>query len=44
MLGHSIKDHSYALFMGISMGSRYKNNIIADRNKKIVDFFSRPIA
>jgi len=43
-VAQSVKDLSFALFMGASLDTKYKNVIIADRNKKIVEFFSRPIA
>ena len=43
-MAQSVKDLSFALFMGASLDTKYKNVIIADRNKKIVEFFSRPIA
>ena len=32
------------MFMGSTLDAKYKNIIIADRNKKIVEFFSRPIS
>ena len=40
----TIKDLSYALFMGASLDAKYKNVIVAERNKKVCEFFSRPIA
>lgn len=44
MKKQSIKDLSYALFMGATLDAKYKNIIIAERNKKICEFFSQPIA
>lgn len=40
-----IRDLSFAMFMGIPLEDpQYKNYTVADRNKKIVEFFSKPIA
>ena len=43
-VSQSIKDLSFALFMGASLDPKYRNVMVAQRNKKIVEFFSRPIA
>ena len=40
----SVKDLSFALFMGSGLDAKYRNIFIQDRNRKIVEFFSRPIA
>ena len=39
-----LKDMSFVLFMGASLDAKYKNIVIAERNKKIVEFFSKPIS
>jgi len=43
-ISQSIKDLSFAMFMGSVLDAKYKNIIIADRNSKIIEFFSRPIS
>ena len=43
-ISQSIKDLSFALFMGSVLDAKYKNIIIAERNSKIMEFFSRPIS
>ena len=43
-ISQSIKDLSFALFMGATLDAKYKNIFIAGRNRKIVEFFSRPIS
>ena len=40
----SVKDLSFALFMGSTLDAKYKNIFIAGRNRQIVEFFSRPIS
>ena len=40
----SWKDLSYALFMGASLDSKYENTFLANRNREIMKFFSKPIA
>lgn len=44
LLSYSIKDLSFALFMGSPLDAKYKNIHVANRNRKIIEFFSRPIA
>ena len=39
-----MKDLSFALFMGASLNPKYRNLFIAERNKKVVEFFSKPIS
>ena len=39
-----LKNLSYALFMGASLESKYINSVIALRNKKIVELFSKAIS
>ena len=39
-----MKDLSFALFMGASLNPKYRNLFIADRNRKIVEFFAKPIS
>ena len=43
-ISQTIKDLSFAMFMGAKLEAQYKNIIIADRNRKIIEFFSRPVA
>ena len=39
-----IKELSLALFMGASLHEKFVNKVIAIRNRKIVEMFSKPIA
>lgn len=43
-LTSSLKDLSFAMFMGSPLDAKYKNMHVASRNRKIIEFFSRPIA
>ena len=43
-LSYSVKDLSFSLFMGLPLDAKYKNIHVASRNRKIIEFFSRPIA
>ena len=43
-LSQSVKDLSFAMFMGLPLDAKYKNIHVASRNRKIIEFFSRPIA
>ena len=40
----TMKDLSFALFMGCSLEAKYKNIMVSERNRKIMEFFARPIS
>lgn len=44
LLSYSVKDLSFAMFMDLPLNAKYKNIHVANRNRKIIEFFSRPIA